>query len=209
MNTSPETVQPEMPGALENGLVGCHICSLVSHADARRCRRCHAPLHQRKNASVQNTWALLITAAGLYVPAMLLPVSTVNAIGMSFSSTLMGSVISFYKSGSWPVALVIFVASIVVPVFKIIGLGYLLISVQTRSKQFARQRAQLYRLIEFVGRWSMIDVFVVALLVALVQMGVLANIEPGLGIVAFASVVVLTMFASNTFDPRLIWDNLK
>ncbi|MGB5708569.1 MAG: paraquat-inducible protein A [Arenicellales bacterium] len=192
--------------ALEEGLISCHACSLVANQESRRCDRCGSILHKRKPTSLGSTWAYLLTAAGLYIPAMLLPVSTVNTLGLSETSTLMGSIISFAQSDAIPVAVVIFVASIVVPIFKILGLGYLLVSVQRGSKQGVLQRAKLYRFIEFVGRWSMVDVFVVALLVSLVQLGVFASIEPGPGIIAFAGVVVLTIFASNAFDPRLIWD---
>lgn len=198
-----------METAQDAGLVGCHVCSLVSGNGETHCRRCQAVLHGRKPNSIQRTWAYLLTAAGLYVPAMVLPVSTVHQLGESHTTTLMGSVVSFVESGAIPIALVIFIASVVVPLFKLIGLAYLLVSVQRRSRRFPMQRTRLYRLIEFVGRWSMIDVFVVALLVALVQIGVFVSIDTEPGIIAFAAVVVLTIFASNAFDPRLIWDRIR
>lgn len=198
-----------LPSAASRGLQSCHVCSKLSYVEQDECPRCHAILHQRKPSSIQNTWALLLTAAGLYIPAMLLPVSTVSSLGESHETTLMGSVVSFIESDAIPVAIVIFVASVVVPLFKLFGLGYLLLSVQLGWQAYPLQRARLYRFIEFVGRWSMIDVFVVALLVALVQIGVFASIEVGPGIIAFAAVVILTIFASNAFDPRLIWDRLN
>ena len=192
--------------AADNALVCCGICTLVSPIGSFRCTRCGSELHSRKPNSVQKTWAYLLTAAGLYIPAMLLPVSTVTTLGVSQSSTLMGSVVDFIHGGAIPIALVIFIASVVVPLFKLFGLGFLLVSIQKRASNNPVSLTKLYRLIEFVGRWSMLDVFVIALLVALVQLGVVANIKPEPGIVAFAAVVVLTIFASNAFDPRLIWD---
>ncbi len=192
--------------AKELGLSSCHICSQLSPANEHRCPRCMSPLHVRKTDSIQRSWALLITATMLYIPAMLYPVTTVLALGQVQASTLMGSVIHFLESGSWPIAIVIFVASVAVPILKIIGLGYLLITTQRKHKKNRVQLTRLYRLVEFVGRWSMIDVFVVAILVALVQIGIFINIIPGLGIMAFTGVVVITMLAAMQFDPRLIWD---
>lgn len=192
--------------AKEMGLASCHICSRLSPVSLKNCPRCLAPLHLRKVNSIQRTWALLLTASLLYIPAMLYPVTTIYALGLVEASTLMGSVIHFFQSGSWPVAIVIFVASVAVPILKIIGLSYLLICVQFDRCHNRLQLTRLYRVVEFVGRWSMIDVFVVAILVALVHIGIFINIIPGLGIMAFAGVVVLTMFASMQFDPRLLWD---
>ena len=196
-----------MTTARELGLSSCHICSQLSSTDVHQCPRCMTPLHLRKKDSIQRSWALLITAVMLYIPAMLFPVTTVYALGQVQASTLMGSVIHFIESGSWPIAIVIFVASIAVPILKIIGLSYLLISAQRKQNSNRVQLTKLYRVVEFVGRWSMIDVFVVAILVALVQIGIFINIIPGLGIMAFTGVVVLTMFAAMQFDPRLIWDD--
>ena len=143
----------------------------------------------------------------LYIPAMLYPVTTVYALGQVQASTLMGSVIHFFESGSWPIAVIIFVASVAVPILKIIGLACLLVFAKRKNQQQRLQLTKLYRVVEFVGRWSMIDVFVVAILVALVQIGIFINIIPGLGIMAFTGVVVVTMFAAMQFDPRLIWDD--
>ena len=192
--------------AKELGLSSCHVCSRLSPVNEHQCPRCMAPLHIRKPDSIQRAWALLITAAMLYIPAMIFPVTTVMALGNVQASTLMGSVIHFIESGSWPIALVIFTASVAVPILKIIGLAFLLISVTQKNKTSRVQLTKLYRMVEFVGRWSMIDVFVVAILVALVQIGIFINIIPGLGILAFTGVVVVTMLAAMQFDPRLIWD---
>lgn len=196
----------EFDTASARGWVACHVCSRLAPAGVDHCPRCGSRMHARKPHSVQATWAWLLTAAALYIPAMLLPVSSVKTLGATHTSTLMGSVVDFLAAGAWPVALVIFIASVVVPLMKLLGLGYLLVTIQAGSTRFQVQRTRLYRMIEFVGRWSMIDVFVVALLVVLVQVGVFASIEPGPGILAFAAVVVLTIFAADAFDPRLIWD---
>ncbi len=196
-----------MVTARDLNLSSCHVCSQLSPATVHLCPRCMSPLHLRKVNSIQRSWALLITAVMLYIPAMLYPVTSVYALGQVEASTLMGSVIHFLESGSWPIAIVIFVASIAVPILKIIGLGYLLVCVQRKKHENRLQLTRLYRMVEFVGRWSMIDVFVVAILVALVQFGIFINIIPGIGIMAFTAVVIVTMFASMQFDPRLIWDS--
>ena len=192
--------------ARERDILSCHVCSRLAEQGERRCRRCNASLHLRKPQSLQRAGALLVTSALLYIPAMLLPVSTVYALGAAQESTLMGSVIHFIEAGSWPIGLVIFFASVAIPIVKILGLGYLLIGVHTRASRNRLQRARLYQIIEFVGRWSMIDVFVIAILVALVQIGVFINIVAGAGIFAFTCVVIFTMLAAMSFDPRLIWD---
>lgn len=193
--------------ARQLSLSSCHVCSQLSPATVHTCPRCRSPLHIRKVYSVQRSWALLITAVMLYFPAMLYPVTTVYALGEIQASTLMGSVVHFFETGSWPVAIIIFTASVAVPIMKIIGLGYLLICVQRKNHKNQLQLTRLYRMVELVGRWSMIDVFVVAILVALVHIGIFISIIPGLGIMAFTGVVVVTMFAAFQFDPRLIWDD--
>jgi paraquat-inducible protein A len=178
--------------------MACHICGLVARA---------RPGHHLKPNSLSRTWALLLTAMMMYVPAMALPVMQTSAFGSTQGDTIMSGVIYFLKGGDWPLALVIFVASVMVPILKMMALIYLLISVQRHSRLRHRQRTVLYRITEIMGRWSMVDVFVIAIMAALVQMGNLAQITPGLGAVAFASVVILTMFAALSFDPRLIWDH--
>ena len=155
------------------------------------------------------TWALLLTSAILYIPANLLPIMTVNSLGQGSPSTIMAGVIELVQHGMIPIAAVVFVASILVPTFKLVGIALLLFSVQRHQPLSARQRIIMYRFIEFIGRWSMLDIFVIAILVAVVNFGRIASIEANLGAVAFASVVVITMLAAVTFDPRLIWDNTE
>ncbi len=147
-----------------------------------------------------------MAAAICYVPANLLPVLTTTTLGSAESDTIMGGVVFLYTSGSWPLALVVLIASVMVPLGKLVALGYLLITVQRGSIAGNRERTRLYRLVELVGRWSMLDVFVDTFTVALVQLQPLMSVEPGAGVVFFAAVVVLTMIAATTFDPRLIWD---
>ncbi len=196
--------------AAQLGLLRCHVCSQLSRAlDAAqeaRCSRCGAALHLRKPASVQRSWALLVAAMILYVPANVLPMMKTSSLFGSQSDTIMSGVAYFWTSGSWYLALIIFFASIMVPLLKMIALALLLVSVQRRSRWQPEQRARLYRLVEFVGRWSMLDIYVVAVIVALVQLKALATIQPGAGAAAFGAVVVLTMFSAMAFDPRLIWD---
>jgi len=200
--------------AMEAGLLSCHGCDLLSARQdslqqALQCPRCGASLHGRKTNSLARTWALVITAFILYVPSMLLPITTVTSLGKVQSDTIMSGVILFIQSGSWEIALVIFVASIIVPMMKLLILVYLLISVQRKSQWRPRDRAKLYRLTEFVGRWSMVDVYVVTILVALVNFGVLADIDAGPAAFYFAAVVIITIIAARTFDPRLIWDGIE
>jgi len=152
---------------------------------------------------------LLVTAAILYIPANMLPIMTVSSLGQGDPSTIMSGVIQLMQHGMYPIAIVVFVASILVPTFKLIGLSLLLFSVQRRQPLSAQQRIIMYRFIEFIGRWSMLDIFVIAILVAMVNFGRIASVEANLGAVAFASVVILTMLAAITFDPRLIWDNTE
>jgi paraquat-inducible protein A len=196
--------------AMQLGLLSCHACGQLARpaasAHALCCPRCGAGLHERKPASVSRSWALLVAAMILYVPANLLPMMKTSSLFGSQSDTIMSGVVYFWTSGSWYLALIIFFASIVVPLLKMIALMLLLVSVQRRSRWQQAQRARLYRLVEFVGRWSMLDIYVVAVIVALVQLKALATIEPGAGAAAFGAVVVLTMFAAMAFDPRLIWD---
>ncbi len=196
--------------AMDAGLTGCHTCGLLlritTHGHAH-CPRCHSAVHLRTPNSIGMTWALLISAMAMYLPANIFPVMAVTSLGNTQADTIMSGVIYFLSHGDWPLALIIFVASVLVPLLKMLALIYLLVSVQRKSPVRLRQRTELYRLTELVGRWSMVDVFVVALLVALVQVGNLATIEPGIGAIAFATVVILTMFAAMTFDARLIWDH--
>jgi len=196
--------------AAQLGMRSCRACRQVSRAangaHDLRCPRCGAALHLRRPDSVSRSWAFLIAAMILYIPANMLPMMKTSSLFGSQSDTIMSGVVYFWTSGSWYLALIIFFASIVVPMLKMIALAVLLVSVQRRSRWQQEQRARLYRLVETVGRWSMLDIYVVAVIVALVQLKALATIQPGPGAAAFGAVVVLTMFAAMAFDPRLIWD---
>ena len=196
--------------AAQAGLVTCEKCDLVCRpvepAEPGYCPRCAAELASRHHRSIQYTWALVIAAAICYIPANVLPVLTTTALGSVDSDTIMGGVVLLYNTGSWPLALVVLVASVMVPLGKLAALSYLLISVQRRSISSNRERTRLYRLVEWIGRWSMLDVFVDTFTVALIQLQPLMSVEPGAGVLFFAGVVVLTMIAAESFDPRLIWD---
>ncbi|QNH75641.1 paraquat-inducible protein A [Pseudomonas protegens] len=199
--------------AIDAGILICSECHELNRqaadSDEQACTRCGAQIHPRRPNSILRTWALLLTAAILYVPANLLPIMTVSSLGQGDPSTIMSGVIQLVQHGMFPIAAVVFVASILVPTFKLVGIALLLFSVQRHQPLSARQRIIMYRFIEFIGRWSMLDIFVIAILVAVVNFGRLASIEANLGAVAFASVVILTMLAAVTFDPRLIWDNTE
>lgn len=197
--------------AIDAGLLICHECHQLNPvqdgAEKQFCSRCGARVYGRRPNSLVRTWALLLTAAILYIPANLLPIMTVNSLGKGQTDTIMSGVIELVNYGMLPIATVVFVASILVPTFKLVGIALLLYSVQRHQPMSVRQRILMYRFIEWIGRWSMLDIFVIAILVAMVNFGSLASIEPGLGAAAFACVVILTMLAALTFDPRLIWDN--
>jgi paraquat-inducible protein A len=199
--------------AIDAGILICIECHELNKqepdTDEQTCTRCGALVHARRPNSLMRTWALLITAAILYIPANVLPIMTVSTLGQGEGDTIMSGVITLVQHGMFPIAAVVFVASILVPTFKLVGIALLLFSVQRRQPLSARQRIVMYRFIEFIGRWSMLDIFVIAILVAVVNFGRLARIEANLGAVAFASVVILTMLAAVTFDPRLIWDNTE
>ncbi|WP_437882139.1 paraquat-inducible protein A [Pseudomonas sp. LRF_L74] len=196
--------------AIDAGIVICQECHKLEYLDenqVQHCSRCGAKLHSRRPNSILRTWALLITAAILYIPANMLPIMTVNFLGNGSPSTIMSGVLELIHADMLPIALVVFVASILVPTFKLIGVATLLYSVQRRQPMSAQQRILMFRFIEWIGRWSMLDIFVIAILVAVVNFGNLASIQANLGAAAFASVVILTMLAALTFDPRLIWDS--
>ncbi|HSC82866.1 MAG TPA: paraquat-inducible protein A [Pseudomonas sp.] len=196
--------------ALDAGILVCGECHQLEHlreGEVQHCNRCGARLHERRPNSLARTWALLLTAAILYIPANLLPIMTVNFLGNGMPATIMEGVVELIQADMLPIAVVVFVASILVPTFKLVGIASLLYSVQRHQPMSARQRILMYRFIEWIGRWSMLDIFVIAILVALVNFGSLASIEPGAGAGAFCMVVILTMLAAVTFDPRLIWDN--
>jgi paraquat-inducible protein A len=194
--------------ALVAGAIGCEACGLVSVAthDHARCRRCDSPLHARKPDSIARTWALVIAAAILYIPANVYPVLTVVQLGAGEPSTILGGVRELISSRMYPLAALVFFASIAVPMLKLVGLSTMLIATQTGYGGWLRDRTRLYHVVRWIGRWSMIDIFMEALLGALVHFGNVITIEPGIGAVAFCGVVILTMLAAETFDPRLMWD---
>lgn len=195
-------------------ILGCHACHQVhrySEMEGSRahagCGRCGARLHYRKPNSLSRSWAFLIAAAVLYIPANTYPIMKVVQLGQGTPDTILSGVARLIESGLWPLAVLVFAASVAIPILKIIAIAFLLTSVSGRSTIDPVARTRLYRLVEVVGRWSMVDIFMVSILIALVRLGNLAEITPGVGAMAFASVVVLTMLSAMSFDPRLIWDN--
>lgn len=194
--------------AIDLDLIGCRHCGTVweSAADGEACGRCGTRLHIRKPDSLNRTWAFLISACLMYIPANMLPVMMTRSLLGSSNDTILSGIIFFWVSGSYGLAAIIFVASFLVPLFKLAALFVLVVSAQRRSNWRREERAKLYHLIEIIGRWSMLDVFVVALLAGLVRIQGFAEITAGVGIAAFGAVVVLTMLASLSFDPKLTWD---
>ena len=190
------------------GAIGCETCGLVSvpRPENPRCPRCESTLHARKPDSIARTWALVIAAAVLYVPANYYPVLTVMQLGAGAPSTILGGVEELLTARQYPLAALVFFASVAVPMMKLIGLSIMLIATQTGRAGWLRDRTRLYHVVRFIGRWSMIDIFMESLLGALIVFGSVITIEPGVGAVAFCAVVILTMFAAETFDPRLMWD---
>ncbi len=194
---------------------GCHTCGLVTHlnraAEAQHphCERCGTALHWRKTNGINRAWALVITGFILYIPANVYPIMTVISFGKGAPDTIMSGVIHLIEAEMWPLALLVFFASVTVPVMKLVGMVFLLISVQIKSSWRPRDRTLLYRIVEAVGRWSMIDIFMISILAALVKLGAIATIEPGVGATSFAAVVVITMIAAMSFDPRSIWDAME
>jgi len=202
------------PTVAAAGLLACHTCGLVSRPPrprqlAARCPRCQVRLHSRIPLSLSRTWGFLVAAIMLYLPANMLPIMHVTSFGRTRADTIFSGAEFLLLNGMWPLALIVFVASVLIPVTKILILAYLLISVQLNCATRQMDRVRLYRFTEFVGRWSMVDVFVVTVLVALVQLGSVAAVEARPGALFFAAVVVFTMLAAKTFDPRLIWDRAR
>jgi paraquat-inducible protein A len=199
--------------AARASLVRCPGCDKLHPAEhtppGTPCGRCGAAVHGRKPDSLQRTWALVLGAALLYIPSNLYPVMKISQLGKVETDTIISGVIALFRAGWYPVAVAILFASIVVPCLKILSLTYLLIAVQRRSSWSPATRTKMYRIVEGIGRWSMLDMFTTSLLVALVQLGNVMTIEPGVGATCFAGVVILTMFGAMSFDPRLIWDSLE
>lgn len=193
---------------LSQGVIGCATCGISQRAVPNsKCIRCNAELQSRKPNSLGRTWALVIAAYVLIIPANLMPVMATGSLFGTESDTIFGGVVFLWTSGSPLLALILFCASIVIPFTKLFSLTFLLISIHCRSTWQPKVRAKLYRFVEAVGRWSMIDVYVATMLTALVQFGNLMSIRASFGAIAFATVVILTILAAKSFDPRLIWDN--
>lgn len=196
--------------AAERGFALCEVCDKLGRpAEHSHCLRCGTRLHARKPASLERAWALLVAAYVLYIPANLLPIMETRSLFGTQSDTILSGVVYLWDSGSWALALIVFGASIVVPMLKMLLLTLLIVSVQFSINNPPLPLTKVYRLLELIGRWSMLDVYVVAILVALVQAQSLASILPGQGLLAFGAVVVLSMMATMAFDPRLIWDNVS
>lgn len=193
-----------------NNFAACKQCDALMDTELllqdNHCCRCHKPVHERKPMSVQNTFALTSAAAVLYVPANTYPMLYSTSLGNTQGDTILSGVLHLFESGLWMLALIVFFASVFVPILKIVTMAILLHSVKVQSTRHLKRKTALYRIIEIIGRWSMIDVFVVILLVALVQFGVLASVEAGVAVIAFSAVVILTMLATEAFDARLLWD---
>ncbi|RPJ82819.1 MAG: paraquat-inducible protein A [Deltaproteobacteria bacterium] len=194
-------------------LIQCHICGLLcpdeNKTDKFYCKRCGAKLHKRKQDSISRTWALILTAVIFYIPANVFPITNIISFGDYTTDTILSGVIYFIKTGMWPLALIIFTASIFVPLLKLIILSFLLISVQLKTTWRQKDRTRIYRITEAIGRWSMVDIFAITVLIALVNMGAIATVRVEPAALYFAAVVVITIFAAMAFDPRLIWDTEK
>lgn len=203
--------EPYAPSSIDpTHTVSCHACGLLNNEIATPfCRRCHSKLHFRKPHSFSRCGAYTIAAICLYIPANIYPFMTLTSFGQTDSYTILGGIAELAQAGLWPLALLVFFASITIPLLKLLGLAFMMISTQRGSRNLLQERTVAYRVIEFIGRWSMIDVFMVSILVALVHFGQLANVAADTGMVCFAAVVVLTIFAVDVFDPRLMWDQHK
>jgi paraquat-inducible protein A len=197
------------PRGAEQGLASCHICEKASPISIGVCPRCGAHLHFRKPDSINRTIALMLSAAVLYIPANLLPILTIRELGIPREKTIISGLVEFWQMGSYPIAIVIFSASILIPLLKIIALLWLCGAAKGMIPYSATMLGKVYWVTELLGRWSMVDIFVVAILVAMVQLGNYMTVTPGPGALAFAGVVILTMLAAMSFDPRLLWDQLE
>jgi paraquat-inducible protein A len=199
----------QLHSAAQAGFLLCLSCGQLARSTGsliEHCPRCEERISLRKPQSIARTTAYLIAAAILYVPANLLPIMHTSTLVGGEDDTIMSGVVVLVKTGSWPLALLVFFASIMVPMLKLIALALLVISIRQRWKSPPLGRLRLYRLVEFVGRWSLLDIYVLTLLVALVQLQALATVEPRPGALAFGAVVVLTLLSARSFDPRLLFD---
>lgn len=196
---------------LREGFVSCEACGLLSRPagaeEPGECPRCGEALEFRRRNAIQRTWALVITAAICYLPANILPVVRTTTLTSEETDTIISGVIRLYASGSWYLALILLIASVMIPLAKLSALAYLLITVQRGAVRNNRERARLYRVMEIIGRWSMVDVFAATFAVGLVRLRPLMSVAPRPGVLFFSAVVVLTIIAAESFDPRLIWDS--
>lgn len=193
-------------GALKQNLTACHLCHASVPLNLQNCQRCGSKVSARKSYSIQRTWAFLLIAIILYIPANMLPIMQTRIMGQDQFNTIIEGIQVLWSHGSYPIALVIFIASVIIPIAKMLALSWLSLSVIFKKTDRLREKTTLYRIIEFIGRWSMLDVFVVALLVSLIHQGKIVAVYPGPAIIAFAGVVVFTLLATKSFDSRLLWD---
>ncbi|MCC9622725.1 paraquat-inducible protein A [Thalassospira sp. MA62] len=190
-------------------ILTCHHCAMVVMTNGETsttCPRCGGKVHYRKPRSLSRAWAFLVTAMVLYIPANVFPIMTVTYLGRAEADTILSGIVSLVSAGEWPIAIVVFLASLLVPIIKILLLGWVYFSTWYGISGPLRERTLIYRITELIGRWSMVDVFMVSILTALVKLGNIATVEPGFGAVAFCGVVIATMLSAMAFDPRLIWD---
>ena len=197
------------PTALSENLASCHTCSRVQSADSHHCERCGTSVHARKPDSLQRCLALSLASLIAYIPANILPIMVVTQLGKKEASTILSGVATFWEMHAYPVAITIFIASVLIPGLKLMALGILCAAAAGKIKLDPRRANRIYWLTELVGRWSMVDVFVVAILVGLVNFTGLMSIAAGPAAVSFGLMVVLTMFAAHAFEPKLIWDRLR
>ncbi|KIE18762.1 paraquat-inducible protein A [Vibrio sinaloensis] len=203
-----EEYMPERTLPMKNKTLHCHSCHL-SQPEGEHCIRCHNPIHHRKPNSIQKTWAYLFAASIAIFPANFIPISILMTNGKRLEDTIFSGVAGLVKNGMPGIAAIIFIASIVVPVAKILGLSYILLAIKFKRRIFHRQRMIIYFVVKWIGRWSMMDLFVISIMMTLVDRGQILDFTPGFGAVAFGLVVIFTMLAAESLDPRLIWDNYK
>jgi len=198
---------------MSEGLVSCEVCGLLSRPSGAKepgeCPRCGGELEFRRRDAIQRTWALVAAAAICYLPANLLPILRTTTLTSVETDTIISGVIRLYASGTWYLALIVLVASVMIPLAKLAALAYLLVTVQRGSVRNRRERGQLYRFMEIIGRWSMVDVFAATFAVGLLQLRPLMSVAPLPGVLFFSAVVILTILAAESFDPRLIWDSTR
>ncbi len=205
--TSPATHAPTLaPTAASLGIAACHVCGRTSPVSLGQCPRCEAELHLRKPRSLERTWAFLLAAMVLYIPANFFPIMTTASIRGTQSNTILSGVATFWGMKAYPVAIVIFTASVLIPLLKVVSLIWLCLAASGRVTASPKNMSRIYHVTELLGRWSMVDVFVVAVLACLVRFGSLMTITPGPAALSFAGVVIFTMLSAMSFDPRLIWD---